>query len=335
MILRFTETQAAAILASRRAFNEDAAAMLRANQRRGEITGNALTVPVDAWRRIDQRAQMIARSRLAVFSALAAANTIPVSIGDLVNFYPQISDSNDVTVTMDGRNAGKADAAEVTYVGTPVPILTTAARFGWRQMEVMRKQPAGIDVATIANGQRKIAEKLEDMALNGLSSVVVGGSTVYGLRNFPQRNTGNHGFTLATTATGANWVTAFTQAINLAIGDNQFGRITFFLNIGDYTAANTKDYATNYQGTILQRLRAIEQVQDIIPASSVPANEILGVVDLATGEWGGVLQAMPLTTRPKARENPEDDYLFQVMAAAAPQLRADATTQSAFVHLSQ
>jgi len=333
-MFRFTDIQAAAILAARRSFNEDSAALQANIARRGEVVGNSIAIPVDAWRRIDQRAQLIARSRLSVFNALAAASTIPVSIGDLVNYYPQISDSNDVTVTMDGRNSGKADQANVAYVGTPVPLVATAARFGWRQMAVMMKGGGGIDLATITNGQRKVAEKLEDMALNGLSSIVVGGSTIYGLRNLPQRNTGNHGFALATTATGANWLTAFTQAINLAIGDNNFGKVTFFVNYGDYVAADTKDYAANYQGTILQRLKAINSVQDIIPASSVPANEILGVADLGMGEWGGILQAMPLTTRPQARSNPEDDYTFQMMAAAAPQLRYDFSGQSPFVHLS-
>ena len=334
-MFRFTELQAAAILASRRAFNEDAAALQANIQRRGELVGNSIAIPVDAWRRIDQRAQLIARSRLAVFSRLAQASLIPVSIADLVNYYPQISDSNDVTVTMDGRNNGKADQANVSYVGTPVPVLSTAARFGWRQMAVMMKGGGGIDLATITNGQRKIAEKQEDMVLNGLPGVVVGGSTIYGLRTFPQRNTGNHTFTLATTATGANWLTAFTQAINLALGDNNFGKVTFFVNYGDYVAADTKDYAANYQGTILQRLKSINQVQDIIPASSIPANEIIGIADLDVGEWGGILQAMPLTTRPASRSDPEEDYVFQMMAACAPQLRADATTQSPFVHLSQ
>ena len=334
-MFRFTQAQEAAIIAARRSFNESARAMEANSARTGEIIGNSIAIPVDAWRRIDERARTIARSRLAVFSALAAANTTPVSIADLVNYYPQIGDSNDVTVTMDGRNAGKADQANVTFVGTPVPILTTAARFGWRQMAVMMKGGGGLDLATLANGQRKIAEKAEDIAINGLPSIVVGGSTIYGLRTLPQRNTGNHGFTLATTATGANWLTAFTQAINLAIGDNQFGKVTFFVNYGDYVAADTKDYAANYQGTILQRLRAVSQVQDIIPASSVPANEILSVADLASGEWGSVLQAMPLTTRPKQRDNPEDDYAFQMLMACAPQLRADASTQSPFVHLSQ
>lgn len=328
-MLKFTKEQWESVKAARRQFNVRATAM--AANAAGWLEGNSLAIPVDAWRRIDSRAQMLARSRLAVFNRLAQASTLPVNIADLVNFYPQVSDSNEVMVSMDGRNTAKADAAAVSYVGTPVPVLTTNARMGWRQMEVLRKGGGMLDVATIANGQRKMAEKMEDMVLNGLSSVNVNGATIYGLRNLPARNTFTHGFTLAS-ATGANWLTAFKQLINAALGDNNFGQITVFLNYGDYTYADTTDYATNYQGTILQRLRAIGQIKEIIPASSVPANEMLGIADLDSGEWGNILSAMPLTTRPKTRQEPEDDYVFGAIAAVAPQFRSDAAGQSAFVH---
>lgn len=331
-MLQFTKEQWESVKAARRQFNQRAVAM--AANAAGFLEGNSLAIPVDAWRRIDARAQMLARSRLAVFNRLAQASTIPVSIADLVNFYPQISDSNEVLVSMDGRTDAKADAATVSYVGTPVPVMTTSARMGWRQMEVMRKGGGMLDTATIANGQRKMAEKLEDITLNGLSSVNVNGSTIYGLRNLPTRNTFSHTFTL-NGATGANWLAAFKAAINAALGDNQFGQLTVFLNYGDYTYADTTDYVNGSnvtQGTILQRLRAIGQIKEIIPASSVPASEILGIADLDTGEWGGILSAMPLTTRPKKRDEPEDDYVFGIITAAAPQFRSDYNGQSAFVH---
>jgi len=329
-MLKFTPEQQVAILSARRGFNARQVA-LAANSDAMAIEGNSLAIPIDAWRRIDARAQSLARSRLQVFNRLAQASTIPVSIADLVNFYPQISDSGEVLVSMDGRNQAKADAAVVKYVGTPVPVLTSSARMGWRQMEVIRKGGGMIDTTSIANNQRKIAEKLEDMALNGLPGVAVGSDTIYGLRTLPSRNTFSHAFTLAT-ATGAQWLAAFKQAIAAALGDNNYGRITVFVNQGDYTAADTTDYAANYSGTILQRLKAISQIADIVPASSVPANEILGIADLDTGEWGGILSAMPMTTRPKSRSEPEDDYVFSVITASAPQFRSDYNGQSAFVH---
>ncbi len=325
-MLRFTQEQELAVNQAREAFNRTQAALA------AELVGNSIAVPVDAWRRIDSRGAMIQRDVLNVFNRLAAADTTPVGVGDLVSYYGQVSDSGEVNISMDGRGTGKSDQANVKYLGTPVPVLTSEARFGWRQMEVLRKSPNSLDTSTIGNAQRKVAEKLEDMALNGLSGIVVGGQTIYGLRNFPQRNTATHGLTLSS-ATGAQWLDAFKSMLNQLIGDNAYGKATVFLNYGDWLAASINEFVAGYPKTILMRLKEIEQVAEIVPASKVPANEIIGVAGLQTGEWGTILSAMPLVTRPKARHNAEDDYAFGVIAMAAPQLKADFDGRAQIAHI--
>lgn len=318
-MLQFTPEQELAVNSARAGFNKAMNAMAERNT---DLIGNAAAVPLDAWRRIDSRGAQIQRDVLAVFNKLAAADSTPVGVGDLVNFYPQISDSGEVHVSMDGRSEGNADAASVKYDGTPVPVLDSYARMGWRQMEVVRKSPMSLDLATITNHQRKVAEKLEDMVLNGLSTVKVGTSTIYGLRTFPSRATGTHGLTLAT-STGAQWLTAVKGVLDLLVGEKAFGRVTLFLNYGDWLSISINEFTAGYPKTILQRLQEIQQIAEIVPASKCTANEIIGVAGLATGEWGTILSAMPMVTRPKMRQNPEDDYVFGVLAMAAPQFKAD------------
>lgn len=333
-MLRFTQQQEQAVNAARQHFNlteTTRAATLPAGEM--SLVGNASQVPIDAWRRLDGRAVQIQRDVLSVFNRLATANTTPVSVADLVNYFPQISDSGEVSVSMDGRHTGKADQAVVKYVGTPVPAVTSEARFGWRQMEVIRKGGGMIDTETVANHQRKVAEKAEDMVLNGDTSVVVGGSTIYGLRNHPQRNTDTHGFDLNSTATGANWLTMFQKLINSLVGDNAFGKVTVFLNYSDWVYASINEFTAGYPKTILQRLREIEQIAEIIPAGRVPADNVLGVAGIENGNWGSILSAMPMATVPKVRHNAQDDYVFQVLMMAAPQLRTDFDGRAPFAHL--
>lgn len=330
-MLRFTDDQAAAIIASRGAFNRSAIQLAANAASHGELLGNSAPVDLDAWRRIDTRATVVQRDILAVFNRLAQASQTPIDVGDIVNYFPQVSDSGEVTVSLDGRQTGRSDQAHVKYVGTPVPVIASEARWGWRQAAVNRKGRLALDTITIENHQRKIAEKLEDMVLNGDSNVVINGLQVYGLRNHPSRNTGNHTFTL-NGATGANWLTAISQQINLLIGDNAFAKVTIFLNYSDYTYASINEFAANYSKTILQRLREIEQIADIVPASRIPASNIIGVAGLETGNWGTILSAMPLTTRPKNRLNTEDDYVFSTMAMAAPQFRTDFTGNMPVAH---
>jgi len=328
-MMRFTPAQEAAINALRASYNVN---QERLGNGDASMIGNAAPVPLDAWRRVDTRAAMIQRDVLSVFNTLAAANTTPIGLGDIVNYYPKIGDSGSVNVSMDGRSQAGREQANVNYAGTPVPVLDSVAAFGWRQMEVVRKSGMGLDVDTLASHQRKVAEKMEDMAINGLSSIVVGGSTIYGLRNFPDRSTDTHGLTLAT-STGAQWVTAIGKAVTKLEADNSYGRCTVFVNWADYSYAARTDYTTNYPKTILERLLEMGQVERIVPASKVPANEILAVNNIGSGEWGSVLSAMPLVTRPRTRINTEDDYVFTVMAAVAPQFRSDANSQSHIAHV--
>lgn len=332
-MLRFTPEQALAVNSVRSNFNQRQTAMaagLVANA--SMLQGNAAPVPIDAWRRIDERSTAIQRDVLQVFNTLAAANQTPVVVADLVSYYAKMGDSGEAHVSLDGRSKARGDQANVSMSGTPVPVIDSVASFGWRQMEVIRRGGGMIDTDTIANHLRKVAEKLEDMAINGAPGVTVGGATIYGLRTFPDRSTGVHGLTL-NGATGAQWLTAVRLVITRLEADNAYARVTIFCNWGDWSYANAADYATNYAKTILERLR--ELGIDLVPASRVPANELLGVAGLATGEWGSILSAMPLTTRPKVRQNPEDDYVFTAMAMAAPQFRSDANGQSRIAHVTQ
>jgi hypothetical protein len=340
--MRAEETLRAAVFANEAhllGLNAEELALLSEGQLIRELAyrplpiGNAAPIPPESWRRIDARATTIMRDVLAVFNRLAAANTTPVSMGDIMSYFPQISDSGEARVTMDGRDPGRSDQANVKYIGTPVPIITSDARFGWRQMEVMRKAGTLIESETIANHQRKVAEKLEDLVLNGDAGVVVAGNTIYGLRNHPQRNTDTHGFDLNATATGANYLTTFQKLINALVGDNAFGKVTVFMNYSDWVYASINEFAAGYSKTILQRMREIEQIADIVPAGKVIADNVIGIAGIETGGWGSILQGMGMTTRPKARHNPEDDYVYTVLAAAAPQFRYDYDGKAPIAHL--
>ncbi len=326
-MLRFlTNEQRLAHNVPREAF--DRQQTILANAAGQAIIGNASPIGIDAWRRIDARAAMIQRDVLAVFNRLARANSTPVDIGDLVSFYPKVGDSGTAQVSMDGRAMGRADAASVSFAGTPVPIIHSEAGFGWRQWAVLAKG-GGLGAAdSLANNQRIVAEKLEDMAINGLSSIQVGGATIYGLKTFPDRNSGTYGAFNLNGGTGANWMTAFTTTINALVSDNSYGSATVFVNYSDWMFAGQNDYAAGYPKSILQRMMELPGVREIVPCSKLAANDVIAVNNIDSGEWGSVLTAMPMTTRPKTRVNDQDDFNFTVMAAAAPQFRSDANSRS-------
>ena len=296
------------------------------------LIGNASPLHKDVWGMWDREAVEIQRDVLSVFSDIAATNAKPMPIGKLVSYFQRMSDSGAVNVSLDGRGTGKADQPVIDYQGTPVPILDDAFRFGWRQMEAERTEGyTSLQSGASANSMRKIAEKMEDMVLNGDSSIVVGGATIYGLRTAPTRNTGTHGLTLAT-ATGAQWLAAVLDLMKKMQADNFYTEVTLYLNQGDYLVASINEFTAGYPKTILNRLLEIPGLR-IIGASKVPVNEMLGLCKRR--DVIEILSAMPMAVVPQFRANAHDDYLFRVMAAVAPQIKFDGNDNCGVVQLTQ
>ncbi len=296
------------------------------------LVGNASVLPKDVWGEWDRSAITVQRDVLSVFNDLAASVSRPMALGKIVHYFMTLSDSGDVNISLDGRGKAKTDQPIMDYEGTPLPIIDSELSFGWRQMLAAQTEGYSLDSDAISNHQRKVAEKLEDMVLNGDANINVGGATIYGLRNAPYRATGTHGLDLAA-ATGAQWVGAITSLIKLLQAKNYYAPVTIYLNYSDWFYTTTTDYVANYPKTIFTRIMEIPGVQALVPASKVPVNEMLGVVKRP--DVVQILNGMPMTMRPKARQNPEDDYVFSVLAAAAPQFKHDANGQAGYVQLTK
>lgn len=327
-MLKFSQEQVALIVNERKSYDAMHARMAK---NFAGMTGNASTLPKDVWGVWDRTAVEIQRDVLSVFNDVSSLS-VAMPIGKLLHYFQTVSDSGDINISLDGRGKAKTDQPVIDYHGTPLPIVDSEFSFGWRQMLAAQSEGYSLDTAASNNAMRKVAEKMEDMVLNGDTSINVGGATIYGLRTAPNRSTGTHGLTLAT-ATGAEWVAAFTQAIGLLHAKNFYGPVTFYVNYNDWFSASVRDYSTQYGGTILDRIRAIPGVANVVPASKVPANEILGLVKRS--DVFQLLNGMPMTTRAKVRQNPEDDYVFTVMAAIAPEFKYDAKGQAGYVQLTQ
>jgi hypothetical protein len=326
-MMKFSPQQQAFVLNERRRHKQQHELMqkLHGNQL---LVGNALPVPKDVWGIWDRDAVEIQRDVLSVYNSLAPLS-MAMPIGKLVHHFQTVSDSGQVNVSLDGRGKGKSDQPVIDYHGTPLPIIDSPFSFGWRQMQAAMTEGYSIDTAASNNAQRKVAEKLEDLMLNGDSSIVVGGDQLYGLLNHPKRNTRTTGATL-NGATGAEWDTEMKATLQTLHAANFRVETDIYLNWDDWFFASATKYSTAYgAGTILENIMKIPNIKSITPASRVPVGNIIGVVKRR--EVLQVLNGMPMTTRAKARLNPEDDYDFIVMAASALEIKFDAEDQCGIV----
>jgi len=332
-MLLFNDEQQAFVNDQRSRFNKsqrDMAVRFGLNGRMAGLEGNAMTVPKDAWGRWDTEGIEVARNVLSVFNDLAATNSKPGDLAVLVDYFQTVSDSGDVNISLDGVGKAKGDQPVIDYYGTPLPIIDSEMSVGWRQMLVLQRAGGNYTSAGSNNHYRKVAEKLEDIVLNGDSKIKVGSDSLLGLRNHPERNTGTHSYTLRS-ATGAQWLEVLLAGMALQHAANFYTEVTVYLNWQDLFYANSTDFSTQYPNkTIAQRLIEIGGVR-FVGASKIPANEMILVCKRR--DVIEIINGMPMFMRPKIRQNPEDAYVFQFLAAAAPQIKFDAAGQCGITQL--
>lgn len=334
-MLRFSNAQQAIVLNMRTQFDANCAMLA---ERHGDTIvgnhaiGNASPLPRDVWGEWDREGIEVQRDVLAVFNNLAASVSRPMPIGKLVHFFQTVSDSGVVNISLDGRGKAKTDQQVIDYHGTPLPIVDSTFSYGWRQWASAATEGFALDPAGRRSAMRKVAEKAESIALDGDSSIVVAGDQLYGLRTHPQRNTRSTGVTL-NGATGPQWNDEIVATLKLLHGDEFRSPATIYLNWDDWFYASNTDYSTQYPNkTILQRIMEIAGVGEIVPASRVNADEIIAVIK--NSEVLQVLNGMPMNTRAQTRHNPEDDYDFVTMMAAALEIKFDANTNCGVAHSS-
>lgn len=331
-MLRFTPAQEQFVLNNRRMFNERQTALNASLGDGGVMVGNAAPLPRDVWGVWDREGIEVQRSTLAVFNDLAGSVAMPMPIGKLVHHFQQISDSGEVNISLDGRSKGRTDQPTIAYQGTPLPIIDSPFSYGWRQIESARTEGFQLDSAGRSNAMYKTAEKLESIALDGDAQIVVGGATLYGIRNHPKRNTRSTGVTL-NGATGVQWLAEVNATVKLLHNDNYKVPATIYVNWDDWFYAQSTDFSTSYPGkTIAQRVLEGGGVANIVPSDKVAADEMIAVVkDRRVVQ---VLNGMPMTTRAQFRANPEDDYNFVTMAAASVEVKYDTEDNCGIAHSS-
>lgn len=319
-MLRYSTEQQAYLLNNRREFNARQAELAsRFNGR--PMIGNALPMPKDVWGQWDREGIDVQRQLLTVFNDLAATLATPIPIGKIVHFFQTISDSGQANVSLDGRAKGRTDQATYDYFGTPVPIIDSPFNYGWRQVEAARSEGFQLDSAGRTNSMFKVAQRLENIALDGDSTIIVNGQTLFGLRTHPRRNTRTTGQAL-NGATGAQWLADVVATLRLLHNDNFKVPAQLYVNFSDWFYANNTEFAAGYPKTIAQRVLESNGVAGVLSSDSILPGQIIALVkDRRVVQ---VLNAMPMSTRAQFRANPEDDYDFVTMAAAAVEVKFDA-----------
>lgn len=290
------------------------------------ITANG-TLRKDEWKELDRTVQQIGRERLSLVADLRAAGLSRNlgGLGTLMAEYERIGDMGEAQIDMSGTTRAPEDTVGFDLDGVPVPIIHKGFRLNTRRLEASRKLGQGLDIVQGEVATRKVAEKIEDLFIVG-STITVDGRRIYGLTNFPQRNT----------VTLSDWNSPTTgddlgdvlKMIDAATAARFYGPFAIYY-APNFHRRMLEDYKPESDMTRIQRLRNVEGISSVKVLDRLPANNVVMVqltsdviqvgdaVDITPVDWeeGGIFERH-----------------FKVFAALTPIIRASQTGQSGIVH---
>lgn len=288
-------------------------------------------LPRDAWLDFDNTTRRIMRLDEGTFMGDLMALAKPVNIGKLAHISRVSSDISDkVTISMSGQVAVPVDKVTYDYRGAPVPIFQKGYGREWREWNTLQSENfdalADDQEATVS----KIRKAMALYALNGDTTINVGGYIGYGIKNHPLSKSIN----LGSAAGGANIDLAqadgdaldafFTGPFGAMLDANKITQGVTLVVSPEIGRAWDKSYsgASGFKGgRIIDFLLTSRRINKVLVDHLLTGNEFFAFV--ASAEYIRPLIGMAVTTTAVARLNPTDNYQFQVMGAMGMEIRAD------------
>lgn len=257
-------------------------------------------LPLHSQELIDRVPVQVGLDRLAILGWLMAkglTKPIPNWLARTEWYWEMDSEMGEVqeTMTPDARPAVNLP----DRIGARIPIYCTLSHwaFGIRELEQSRLFGSDLDTTAIANGNRRMNERMEETLINGGTVQANGGLTVPGLLNAPNAATYPYKSSLAwddPTKTGPDIVDDVLGMIGRAQANKRYGPYALWVPT-TYGVALGRDYKALGSDSILTRLLQISDGTvngklTVNVADRLPANRTIliqatdDVVDVGIGQ---------------------------------------------------
>jgi len=333
--LRTDEGQAAVIGGSR---------PLQVNRRTGRVqimTQRGLVVNSmlmrDEWAEIDRVVIEAARYPLVAVNDLRSRGLVhPLGgLGSTLSRWYMSSEVTAANVNMSGRGGANRDLPEMIETASPVPVIFKDFEIDQRALLASRRLFDGLDMTSLREATRVVAEGGEGLLVNG-SSVRLNGVSLYGYRSHPNRVTSS-----ATALGGGAWSTianivpTLNGAITALNNQNHYGPFVLYASTAQYNAAALNYYGDASGQTPLQRILLMPQISAVklLPTAVLPAGELLLIqMDSNVADWAEPIDLVGV----QVREWASDDGLagmFKVMMVGTPRVKARYDGKSGIMHI--
>ena len=284
------------------------------------------------WKEVDMAALAAARYPLRVVSGLRRRGLVRRlgGLGTLVSQWYMRSEVTPAHVSMTGQGALR-DLPDLRTAGVPVPVISKEFAIDARSLEASRRLGDGLDVSAAEEAARVVAEAYDDLVLNGNTTIVTSGMSVYGLRSHPNRNTDT-----AASFGGGVWsastdnpVKTVAGMINAAMTDRHYGPYMVYVGQKQYNDAALTFYSDGTAQTPMQRIESLPQVEGVEMLPNLPDGEVLLVQ--MTSDVVRLAEALDL----QVREWTSPDGMtsvFRVMLVGTVEVKARYDGKSGIVH---
>lgn len=304
---------------------------------------NATTLRKDEWIELDKVVIRAARQRLRAWGDLAAANTFGGFNGmsKTILEHETMADFGEAIVDMDGMTEGRSDSPKYQLEGLPLPITHADFWFSSRKLAVSRNSGTPLDMTSVEQGARRVAESIEQTTIGTVAGLTYGNATtngysraptIYGYTNFTPRNTK----TDLTTPTGSNPEAVLQDILemrDLLYSDFFYGPFVLYHSTA-YDIYLDNDYfrtgGTSANQTLRQRIESIDGISSVRRLDYLSSGYVLLMVQM-TADVARAVNGMDITT--VQWESLGGMRLnFKIMAIQVPQLRADFNGRCGIVH---
>lgn len=307
---------------------------LLANGMRVKALRTNSTLRKDEWKHFDDAILREARLRLSMVGLLKSKG-LTYSLGGngmarTVLEYEDLNEFNAAQLSMDGLTRGQNDRPVYGLKGLPLPIAHKDYDINARALAASRMRGEALDTTSAELATRKVSELLEETLVTGSSSYAFGGYTIYGLTDFPYRNS----VTLsenwdAAGKTGAEIIADVKNMKQASIDDRHYGPWALLVPTA-YETVLDGDYDTTRGNTIRERILQISGIERVEVCDKLTANNVI-LVQL-TSDTVRMVEGLDITNVQWDSQG-QMVFNFKVMTIQVPQLRADQQNRSGIIHL--
>jgi len=313
------------------AMNADGQAYIANAQSNGVIPVQNATLLYDEWKFIDRAVRQTAKQRLRWVNTLRAMGltmALPNAMSKTVMTYQNQSDISAAQVSMDGLGKGNNDRPDYDLTTIPIPIVHKDFFFSARELATSREGGHPLDTSNAELATRMVSETIEEMHLGTYGTYAYGGGTLYGLVNFPSRNTRTITAWDASSKTGLLRLTDVLNMKQDLLTARHYGPYKLLIS-ANYETILDDEYSTAYPQTLRQRIMQIESI-DSIEVSDWLSDDTLVLVQMTSDVVQLINGFDPVVVQWETEGGMRLN--FKVMAILPPRIRADYNSRCGIVH---